>query len=128
MLNVTALPFMTKVIAILSILLILSFGLNTWQLYHAGKVSGRAENQKEIDVLEAKNLGLEKTAAVNIAIANTAIQDNSLLLENLQKIANNANANKRTYREATSKAPLAPNCAPTPLRVEKVNEALGAVK
>lgn len=126
MIQLPAVPFLTKVIAVLSLLLVLSFGLNTWQLYHAGKVSGKAENQKELDILQAKNLGLEKTAAVNSAIANLAKEETVTLIEDMKTIASTAQKTKTVYRGVASRAPLPINCAPGALRVEKVNEGLGA--
>lgn len=126
--NLAQLPFLTKVIAILSILLLISVGLNTYQLYHMGKVAGRAENEAQIKLLEATNLGLEKTVAVNSAIADLAIEDNTKLVEDLKGIAESARTSKIVYKQAVSATPLPINCAPGGVRVEKVNEMLGATK
>lgn len=126
MIQLTTLPFLTKVIVILSVLLFLSFGLNTYQLYHSGVVSGRDEKQQEVDTLVAKNLGLEKTAAVNSAIADLARRDTSQLIEDMRFITDNAEGVKIVYREIASKAPLPINCAPGAPRVKTVNKALGA--
>lgn len=118
-------PALTKIIAGLSLALLLSLAGNVFFIWHAGKVSGEAKGAKERDVLTSNNKALEQDAAVVTALSKQARTDNTALLTKLEDIAERGRTDRVIYRNAANKAPLPLECKPGQGRFESINKALG---
>lgn len=118
-------PALTKVIAGLSLALLVSLGGNVFFLWHAGKVSGKAEGELERVALASKNVSLSVANETNKAIAKQALTDNSGLMVELREIVDSGSKWRVEYRTVAGKAPLPAACKPGQERQLKVNKLLG---
>lgn len=104
-----------RYVAVLTLLLSLSAGLNVWQAYRALTAPMRAENRALIGSLER----VEQIAAGRN-------RDDAALLANLDQIAKRGQAVRVEYRTISADNPLPEQCAPGQQRVDAINRALGA--
>ena len=118
-------PALTKVIAGLSLALLVSLGGNVLLLKTIWVNEGEAKGEKEREALASNNAALEQDAAVVLALSKQARSDNGELLKSLEAIAERGRTDRVVYRTAANKNPLPLECKPGEDRQKAVNKALG---
>lgn len=125
--NLATMGLSAKIIAGLSLALLLSLGGNALLIRNHFISKGEAKGEAERQVLAANAEAAKIDAAVTSALAVQAKIEGAALAERLEQLARAEAAARDAYEEA-SKEPLPVACLPGKSRVTSVNQLLGPQK